>query len=71
MERRTVKKAAQEVGSKKTSVNKAVVKKAVVKKVAARATKASAKLENRVVPAGYVRPASVKRLLAERQTRQR
>lgn len=46
------------------------VKKAVVKKVAARATKASAKLENRAVLAGYVRPASVKRLLAERQTRQ-
>jgi hypothetical protein len=52
-------------------VKKAPVKKTPVKKVAARATKASAKLENRVVPAGYVRPASVKRLLAERQTRQR
>jgi hypothetical protein len=77
MERRTVKKAAVKKSVvKKTSVNKAVVKKtsvnkAVVKKVAARATKASAKLENRAVPAGYVRPASVKRLLAERQTRQR
>jgi hypothetical protein len=67
MERRTVKKAAVN----KAVVKKAVVKKAVVKKVAARATKASAKLENRAVPAGYVRPASVKRLLAERQTRQR
>ena len=67
MERQTVKKAPV----KKTPVKKAVVKKAVVKKVAARATKASAKLENRAVPAGYVRPASVKRLLAERQTRQR
>jgi hypothetical protein len=62
MERQTVKKAP---------VKKTVVKKTVVKKVAARATKASAKLENRAVPAGYVRPASVKRLLAERQTRQR
>jgi hypothetical protein len=61
MERQTVKKAPV----------KTVVKKTVVKKVAARATKASAKLENRAVPAGYVRPASVKRLLAERQTRQR
>jgi hypothetical protein len=72
MERRTVKKAAVKKSVvKKTSVNKAVVNKAVVKKVAARATKASAKLENRAVPAGYVRPASVKRLLAERQTRQR
>ncbi len=67
MERQTVKKAPV----KKAVVKKAVVKKAVVKKVAARATKASAKLENRAVPAGYVRPASVKRLLAERQTRQR
>jgi hypothetical protein len=67
MERQTVKKAPV----KKTVVKKTVVKKTVVKKVAARATKASAKLENRAVPAGYVRPASVKRLLAERQTRQR
>jgi hypothetical protein len=67
VERRTVKKAAV----KKTVVKKTSVNKAVVKKVAARATKASAKLENRAVPAGYVRPAFVKRLLAERQTRQR
>lgn len=42
--------------------------KAVVKKVAARSTKASAKLENREVPAGYVRSASVTRFLAERQS---
>jgi hypothetical protein len=42
--------------------------KAVVKKVATRATKASAKLENREIAAGYVRPAAVKLLLAERQT---
>jgi hypothetical protein len=67
MQRRTVKKAAV----KKSVVKKTSVNKAVVKKVAARATKASAKLENRAVPAGYVRPASVKRLLAERQTRER
>jgi hypothetical protein len=67
MERQTVKKAPV----KKAPVKKTPVKKTVVKKVAARATKASAKLENRAVPAGYVRPASVKRLLAERQTRQR
>jgi hypothetical protein len=59
------------VAMERQTVKKAPVKKAVVKKVAARATKASAKLENRAVPAGYVRPASVKRLLAERQTRQR
>lgn len=71
MERRTVKKAAVKKTPVKKAVEKTSVKKAVVKKVAARATKASAKLENRAVPAGYVRPASVKRLLAERQTRQR
>jgi hypothetical protein len=40
-----------------------------VKKVARRATKASAKLENRDIPAGYVRSAAVENLLAERQTR--
>jgi hypothetical protein len=50
------------------TAQKAAVKKAVVKKVATRATKASAKLENREIPAGYVRPAAVKLLLAERQT---
>ena len=61
---------AQHAVVKKTPVKKAVVKKAVVKKVAARATKASAKLENREVPAGYVRPAAVERLLAERRTHQ-
>jgi hypothetical protein len=47
------------------------VSKTVVKKVAARLTKASAKLENRDVPTGYVRSAAAKRLLAERQTRKR
>lgn len=47
---------------------RAVVKKAVVKKMAARATMASAKLENREVPAGYVRSALVTRFLAERQS---
>lgn len=47
---------------------RAIVKKAVVKKVAARSTKASAKLENRVVPAGYVRSASVSKFLTARQT---
>jgi hypothetical protein len=60
MQRRSVKNAV---------IKKAAVKKAVVKKVARRAAKASAKLENRAVPAGYVRPAAVKFLLAERQTR--
>jgi hypothetical protein len=50
---------------------KTVVKKAVVRKVAARHTRASTKLESRSVPAGYIRPAAVKRLLAERQIRMR
>ncbi|GAT07602.1 uncharacterized protein RMCN_0735 [Mycolicibacterium novocastrense] len=40
-----------------------------MKKAAARATRASAKLENRSVPTGYVRPAAVRKLLAERPTR--
>jgi hypothetical protein len=57
--------------AQKAVVKKTPVKKAVVKKVAARATKASAKLENREVPAGYVRPAAVQRLLAERRTHKR
>jgi hypothetical protein len=51
----------------KTAAKKVVVKKAAVKKAVARATKASAKLENREVPAGYVRPAAVARYIASRQ----
>jgi hypothetical protein len=50
-------------------VPRRVVKKDVVKRIAVRSTKASAKLENRAVPAGYVRSASVKGYLAERQPR--
>jgi len=46
-----------------------VVKKDTVKRAAARSTKASAKLENREVPAGFVRSSSVKRFLAARQSR--
>jgi hypothetical protein len=45
------------------------VTKDVVKQIALRSTKASAKLEDRAVPAGYVRSAAVKRFLAERQQR--
>jgi hypothetical protein len=52
----------------KTAAKKVVVKKAAVKKAVARATKASAKLENREVPAGYARPAAVARYIASRQT---
>lgn len=58
MERRRAQKAV---------VNREAVRKAMVKKVADRSTKASAELENRQVPHEYVRPAAVKRLLAERQ----
>jgi hypothetical protein len=65
MQRQTAKKAAV----KKVRGKKAPVKKAVVKKVAARATKASAKLEDRQIPAGHVRSVGVQRLLAERQAR--
>ncbi|MDZ7884143.1 MAG: hypothetical protein U5N53_15105 [Mycobacterium sp.] len=56
------------MATERRTEKKAIVKKAVVKKVAARATKASAKLENREIPAGYVRSAAVKSFLAARQT---
>ena len=46
-----------------------VVKNDTLKRAAARSTKASAKLENREVPAGFVRSSSVKRFLAARQPR--
>lgn len=57
MERQTAQRAAPSV--------------TVIKKAAHRATKVSAKLENREVPAGHVRSAAVKRILTERQTRKR
>lgn len=56
---------------KRQSPKKVVVKEVAVKKAVARATKASAKLENREVPAGYVRPAAVARYIASRQTPKR
>lgn len=46
---------------------KVVVSKAAVKKAGVRATKASAKLENRVVPAGYIRSAAVRGYIAKQQ----
>jgi hypothetical protein len=46
---------------------KVVVSKAVVKKAGVRATKASAKLEGRVVPAGHKRSAAVKAYIAKQQ----
>lgn len=50
-------------------VARRIVSKDVVKRMAVRSTKASAKLENRTVPAGYVRSASVTKFLAKRQPR--
>jgi hypothetical protein len=38
-----------------------------VKRFATRSAKASAKLERRELPAGYVRPAAVEQFLAERR----
>lgn len=46
---------------------KVVVSRAAVKKAGMRATKASAKLEGRVVPAGHHRSAAVKAYLAKQQ----
>ncbi len=46
-----------------------VVTKDTVKRAAARSTKASAQLENRVIPAGFVRSSTVKRFLAARRPR--
>lgn len=44
-----------------------VVSKAAVRRAGARATKASAKLEGRVVPAGHKRSAAVAAYIAKRQ----
>jgi hypothetical protein len=49
------------------STKKVVVSKAAVKKAGVRATKSSAKLEGRVVPAGYIRSATVAAYIAEQQ----
>jgi hypothetical protein len=46
-----------------------IVTKEVVKRFAVRSTKASAQLERRAVPAGYVRSERVERFLAERLQR--
>jgi hypothetical protein len=46
-----------------------VVTKESVVRSAVRSTKASARLERRAVPVGYVRSAKVERFLAERQPR--
>lgn len=44
-----------------------VVTKEAVKRSAVRSTRASARLENRVVPRGFVRSPRVERFLAERR----
>jgi hypothetical protein len=49
------------------ATKKRVVDKNAVKRFAARSTEASAQLERRSVPAGYVRSAKVEQFLAERQ----
>ncbi len=46
---------------------KVVVSRAAVKKAGVRATKASAKLEGRAVPAGHIRSANVTAYIAKQQ----
>lgn len=46
-----------------------VVSKVTVKRFAARSTKASAKLEHREVPKGFVRSANAEQFLKRRQSR--
>lgn len=53
------------------SPKKVVVSKSAVKAAGVRATKASAKLENRVVPAGYTRSAAVQAYIAKHRSPQR
>ena len=48
---------------------KVVVLKAAVKKPAARSTRASVKLEDRVVPTGYQRSAAAEAYIAKRSNR--
>jgi hypothetical protein len=50
-------------------VKRRVVTKEAVKRFAVRSTKASAQLERRALPEGFVRSAQVKRFLADRQSR--
>ncbi|OBF84425.1 hypothetical protein A5791_24005 [Mycobacterium sp. 852002-51163_SCH5372311] len=61
--------ASEITGREVWVVARRVVTKDVVKRIAVRSTKASAKLEDRSVPAGYVRSASVQKFLAERRPR--
>lgn len=57
------------MSTERKTENRPDAKNAAVKKAAARATKASAKLENRKVPADYVRSQAVTIFLAARQKR--
>jgi len=56
-------RSASEVGS----VEHRQVTAAAIKESSVRATRQSAALENRTLPAGYVRPDGVKRVLARRR----
>jgi hypothetical protein len=55
------------VVERRVVVKRRVVAKDAVKRFAVRSTKASAQLERRALPAGYVRSAQVERILAERR----
>lgn len=51
-----------------TGAKQSVVTSEAVKRFATRSTKASARLERRVVPAEYVRPVRIEQFLAERRS---
>ena len=54
-------------GCDSRGIKKPAVTKEAVKRFAVRSTKASARLERRTLPVGYVRSAKVERFLAERR----
>ena len=60
-----------DVATEHRTKKRAVAETAVVRRAAARATKASAKLENRQIPSSYVRTAAAKRFLAARRVSER
>jgi hypothetical protein len=53
---------------RRVEIKRRVVTKEAVKRFAARSTRASAQLERRTLPVGYVRSAKVERFLAERRS---
>jgi hypothetical protein len=52
---------------RRVEIKKRVVTREAVKRFAARSTRASAQLERRTLPDGYVRSSKVERFLAERR----